>query len=118
MEGGGGKCTFEYVEDMRFSNVLRKLTRMFISPIRFPNFKLLRIYRNRVPKLKCANFSSYRKFYLMALMSLYWKARWRNVIKLILIPHDHSTFKDSLLSGIKHRAAALSTFPKFCHSSK
>ena len=60
--GGGGKCTFEYVQDMRFSNNLD----VYLSNS-FSKFKPRKISRNRLPKLKCA------KFYVMAVfkMSLY-----------------------------------------------
>ena len=60
--GGAGKCTFEYVQDMRFSNNLD----VYLSNS-FSKFKPRKISRNRLPKLKCA------KFYVMAVfkMSLY-----------------------------------------------
>ena len=59
MERGEG-CTSKYVREMRLSNVLRKLTRMFVSNL-FSKFKPRKISRNRLPKLKCAYFCLYRK---------------------------------------------------------
>ena len=59
MDGGGG-CTSKYVREMRLSNVLRKLTRMFVSNL-FSKFKPRKISRNRLPKVKCAYFCLYRK---------------------------------------------------------